>query len=196
MHSVRHATLTAALVGIVALTTTLTGCTSETARPSARDVAIVTPAPLPANFCDLATEALPNGWVLDEVKSDPYDNEALGISATCSLGTGYEGETHTTVLVTWNPQPTVEDSDEALVKQCDRVSRISTGFGASTQRDSELCQSVDDGDVPEWTLLAYTDPERTGVATVRVDTTDPEHAEGLAEDAHRFAAAVVSSIAE
>lgn len=182
------------LAGTVVLATAMTGCASEVARPTARDVATAKPAPLPVDFCGLATKALPAAWALDNAQADPYDNEALGLSTTCSFGTGYEGDTYTTMIVTWQPHSTAEDSEESLTKHCERISRIASASGALTQRDPALCQGVDNADAPEWTLLAYTDAERTGVVEIRVDTTNPDHTKALAEVARQYATNVVTAV--
>lgn len=178
-----------ALLVAVALASTLAGCSEDADRVSAADVATFTPRPVPVDFCAVVTDALPEGWELGEVEADPYDDEFLGVSANCSLSTGYDGDTHTTVSATWRPQSTPESAADGLDTQCKMVDVVAKGSDVVAMREEGLCQAVDDAKVPQWSLLAAMDSKRSGVILVRVDTTVAAHGKGLAQTASEFAVA-------
>lgn len=185
---------TVTALGALLLVSTLTGCNENVARPSAVDVVSPAPQEVPADLCGLASEALPGAWILPELEEDPYDLLPRSSRATCILSTGYEGEEHTTVIVTWKPQRSAEASAESLKIECDRISRVSSGTRLVAHEDN-FCQGIDDAVHPRWTLLAYSDPARPGVVIVRVDTTNPDVVRtGLVDDTRQFAADVIAAI--
>lgn len=193
MNRARAHRLAATAAGAVLLAATLTGCNQDVARPSAVDVASPAPQEVPADFCGITSAALPGAWVLPELDEDPYDLLPQSSRATCILSTGYEGDEHTTVIVTWKPQRSVEDSAESLKSECDRIGRVSSGMGLVAHEDN-YCQGIEDADRPRWTLLAYSDPARPGVVIIRVDTTNPNVRTTLVDDTRRFAADVIAAI--
>jgi hypothetical protein len=184
------------LTGLCGLALVL--CASGCATEQATRVSVPTPtieaSPLPENFCGLAVLSLPAGWTYTETKPDPFDDEAMGLRATCDLGTGYDGETHTRTLVVWKPQPTAEDTADSLTDQCAQVSRIAAGAGAETVEVDGSCSAIDPSTPAQWSLLGYTEPGRTGVLFVRVDTSDPTVAKTLTADTRRFAANLLTNI--
>lgn len=169
----------------------LTGCISVQAEHTSPHATGVPDQPTgPDHFCDLATAALPDGWVLDEVEEDPYGNHA----SVCNLGTGFKGDTYTNVLVSLRPENTIEDTAERLVSECDRVTLISATNGASVPDEVGVCQGADQAEHPTWSMVAYTAPDRLGVIVARVDTTNRRHGKHLAADIRTFAADLLASI--
>lgn len=182
-------TLTRTLTGMCGLAFAFcaSGCATEQPTRVSVPNPTVEASPLPENFCGLAAISLPAGWNYTETKPDPFDDEALGLRATCELGTGYDGKTHTTALVVWNPQPNAEDTTDALIRQCEQITRITAKWGSPTTQNDDSCFSIDRSNPPEWSLLGYTEPDHTGVLFIRVDTNDPKTAKTLADDTRTFA---------
>lgn len=182
----------AALVGAMLLAVSVAGCGGTPARTvtQSKPTGVSVPVSAP-EFCTLAQRALPDQWDLDQIAADPYRTGATAPSVTCSLGTGHEVDPHTTVLVTWKPDATAEESTASLAHECDLVRRVATGSGVSPEENSDWCQGVDAANtskVSQWTLLAFTSEARPGVLVIRVDTTDPRYGRTLAGDTRRFAA--------